>query len=98
MCELGAGLGVVSILLEKLNCTSRIVCTDGDDETIIALRKNLSRAECTAVEIEKLYWGEWNDFKLKYPRFEVVIAADVIYEEGQVVPLLSTVKEIMEGE
>ena len=97
MCELGAGLGVVSILLEKLNCTSRIVCTDGDDDTIVALRDNLSRAECSAVEVEKLYWGEWSEFKLKYALFDIIVAADVIYEEGQVIPLLSTVKEIMQG-
>lgn len=97
VCELGAGLGVVSILLEKLNCASRIVCTDGDDDTIVALRDNLSRAECRAVEVEKLYWGEWSEFKLKYALFDIIVAADVIYEEGQVIPMLSTVKEIMQA-
>ena len=48
---------------------------------------------------EKLYWGENIDnFIEKYPnKFDVVIAADVIYEEGQVDPLIETVVQILKG-
>ena len=48
---------------------------------------------------EKLYWGENIDnFIEKYPnKFDVVIAADVIYEESQVDPLIETVVQILKG-
>ena len=48
---------------------------------------------------EKLYWGrEVDEFLDKYPnKFDVVIAADVIYEESQVVPLIETVVKILRG-
>ena len=47
----------------------------------------------------KLYWGvDISKFLLLYPdRFDVVIAADVIYEESQVKPLIDTVVEILKG-
>ena len=46
-----------------------------------------------------MYWGENIDnFIEKYPnKFDVVIAADVIYEESQVDPLIETVVQILKG-
>ena len=39
-----------------------------------------------------------DEFLDKYPnKFDVVIAADVIYEESQVVPLIETVVKILRG-
>lgn len=60
ICELGAGLGNVSILLHLCKLNSIIVCTDGDDDTLDLLRKNMSFNEIkdSEIKVDKLYWGE----------------------------------------
>lgn len=50
-------------------------------------------------ETSYLYWGITEDFVSSYPdKFEIVIAADVIYLDAQVEPLLDTVCTVMRGE
>ena len=39
-CELGAGLGLVSILLDKLDICSFLLATDGDEDTMNLLIDN----------------------------------------------------------
>ena len=98
ICELGAGLGLVAVLIEKLGyCenSSSLVITDGDEPTLDLLIENKVDNECF-FETNYLYWGQNDDFLSTYPeKFEVVIAADVIYEESQVEPLLDTVAAIL---
>jgi predicted nicotinamide N-methyase len=97
MCELGAGLGLVAVLIEKLGYTEGglLVATDGDEPTMSLLIDNKVDNECF-FESSYLYWGETEDFLSSYPdKFEVVIAADVIYEEEQIEPLLDTVRAVM---
>lgn len=99
ICELGAGLGLVAVLLEKLEYTSpsSLVITDGDEPTMELLIDNKVDNECF-FETSYLYWGLCEDFQSSYPdKFEIVIAADVIYEDAQVEPLLDTVCAIMQG-
>ena len=97
VCELGAGLGMVSILLGKLKVASLIVASDGDQDTIDLLDDNIADTESVgAVESAMLYWGELGEFRRRYPfKFEVLMAADVIYEDGQVNPLMDSVVEIL---
>lgn len=98
ICELGAGLGLVAVLIEKLgycDSPSSLVITDGDEPTLDLLIENKVDNECF-FETNYLYWGQNDDFLSTYPdKFEVVIAADVIYEESQVEPLLDTVAAIL---
>ena len=36
-----------------------VVCTDGDDDTLVLLRRNVAAADTEdCVEVKKLYWGE----------------------------------------
>ena len=37
----GCGLGMVSILLDKLNICKSIIATDGDDDTMVLLAENI---------------------------------------------------------
>ena len=97
VCELGAGLGLVSILLDKLDVCFSLVVTDGDEDTMRLLIENKVDTDC-AFDSSFLYWGEHADFLSEYPdKFDVLIAADVIYEEEQIVPLLDTVEAILKG-
>ena len=71
VCELGAGLGLVSILLAKLNNGSLVkppvICTDGDEISLKLLRSNISSTNCEGkVVAEKLYWGEGHEEFLKH--------------------------------
>jgi predicted nicotinamide N-methyase len=42
-----------------------------------------------------LVWGEHAPFKERFPAFDIVIAADVIYEDAAVIPLLQTAADLM---
>ena len=100
VCELGAGLGLVSILLAKLNNNSLvkapIICTDGDEISLKLLRSNIASTDCeAAVTAKKLYWGEaHDDFLEQHGDIDVIVAADVVYEDYQVEALISTVVAI----
>ena len=97
VCELGCGLGAVSILLAKLNVARQIIATDGDDDTIDLLNENIVSSGCVDQIVgHKLWWGatEAKTFLSQgYSEgggFDVLIAADVIYEEEQIVPLIES--------
>lgn len=97
VCELGAGLGLVSVLVDKLNVCSTLVSTDGDEDTMDLLIENKIDTDCT-FDSCYLYWGEFDDFLTMYPKkFDVLLAADVIYEDEQVNPLIETVDAILKG-
>lgn len=96
-CELGAGLGMVSILVDKMNVCTNLVVTDGDEDTISLLIENQVENDCT-FSPSYLYWGEHEDFVSDHEEgFDVVFAADVIYEEEQIAPLISTVSAILKS-
>jgi predicted nicotinamide N-methyase len=52
-----------------------------------------------SVAAEKLYWGrDVESFLTQHPdKFDILIAADVIYEEDQVQPLIETVVAMLKG-
>jgi predicted nicotinamide N-methyase len=120
ICELGAGLGLVAVLIDKLQYSKyskpetgteagsgtvgtvciegSLVATDGDEPTVSLLTENKFGNGCS-FDVSFLYWGKYNAFLSQYPqKFEVLMAADVIYEEAQVEPLVETVCAIMKGE
>jgi hypothetical protein len=100
VCELGGGLGMVSILIHKLNVAKSVVCTDGDDVSLKLLNENNDSTGCAdgenGMKVAKLYWGEHDDFLKEHPLIDTIVAADVVYEEEQIQPLLSTTVAILE--
>lgn len=100
VCELGAGLGLVSILLAKLSIAKvPIICTDGDEISINLLEDNLERNDCEfKVDAKKLFWGKGHDeFLQKYPNIDLIVAADVVYEDYHLEALLSTVLAVFKS-
>lgn len=74
ICELGCGLGLVSILLEKMALeNTRIVATDGDEPTLQLLIENKVENECD-FDTAYLYWGQDEDFVQEYCTWFVVVA------------------------
>ncbi len=89
---------MVSILLSKMKCCNKIVCTDGDNDTMELLNKNLILTSCNDIISEFLYWGQHDAFISKYHTlFDIIIAADVIYEDEQVIPLFDTAYTLLKG-
>jgi predicted nicotinamide N-methyase len=97
VCEVGSGLGLVSILLEKLNYCSELVVTDGDEDTLQLLIENKIDNDCL-FDTSYLLWGEHDDFLSDHSAgFDILIGADIIYEEEQIFPLLLTVSALMKS-
>lgn len=103
VCELGSGLGLVSILLDKMSCCRYVYATDGDDETMELLKENI-KSTSSSVRAHKLWWGEDADFVKVLEnnqhdlKFDVLLAADVIYEEDQFQPLIESVKSLLKND
>ncbi len=69
ICELGCGLGLVSILLDKMALPkTKIIATDGDEPTMQLLIENKVDCECD-FDTAYLYWGEDEDFVQEYCMF-----------------------------
>ncbi len=93
--ELGCGLGLCGLLASQLNPHGVVVLTDGDALTMEKLAQNVEDntvANGCAVTARPLLWGEHAELLAEFPdKFDLVLAADVIYEEEAIQPLLQTV-------
>jgi len=83
--ELGAGLGLCGILSSQLNPHGRVVITDGDELAVEKLQANVDLnppSEGCVVDTRLLLWGQHESFVVENPGgFDVILAADVLYEE-----------------
>lgn len=82
--ELGAGTGLVGLLMSQMNSKNRVILTDGDEQVVEMLKENIALNSNTKnVTAEKLYWGEEDD-ESKFDNFNdgVILCADVTYESG----------------
>lgn len=93
--ELGSGLGIVSILLGKTNVASMVVCTDGDDDTMELLKQNIIETSSSVIP-RKLWWSHHDEILKEFPnKFDIILGADIIYEESQIVPLFTSVVALL---
>lgn len=91
--ELGSGLGLIGILASYLT-DKKVVITDGDDDTIDLLVANCKlNGVGDRVECRKLLWGV--DLHQIEDKFDVVLGADIIYEQEHVVSLFETAKYLL---
>ena len=80
-----------------MNVSSLVVATDGDEDTMDILNFNTEQTN-SKIFSRKLWWGDRSDEEkvlavdeLGGEKYDVLMAADVIYEESQIIPLLTTV-------
>ncbi|KAG2788950.1 hypothetical protein JG687_00004572 [Phytophthora cactorum] len=91
--ELGSGLGLIGILASYLT-DKKVVITDGDDNTIELLVANCKLNDVEdRVQCRKLLWGV--DLDQIEDKFDVVLGADIIYEQEHVVSLFETAKYLL---
>jgi len=93
--ELGCGLGLCGLVAAQLNPKGVVVLTDGDALTMQKVCRNIdenSLKNRCCVAARTLQWGENKKIISEFKEgFDLVLAADVIYEEKAIGPLLSTV-------
>ncbi|TLS29288.1 hypothetical protein PpBr36_01329 [Pyricularia pennisetigena] len=107
--ELGAGAGLLSILCAKYFGAKSVIATDGDERVIEEARRNVDiggfggeKEGQGRVEVERLRWGEdlggsWLHDRLskQCKSLDVVLGADLIYNEESASALAKTLKSLL---
>jgi predicted nicotinamide N-methyase len=88
--ELGCGLGVPSLAAARAG--ARVLATDAEPEALELVELS-ARENGLDVETARADWGAPGDLVARGP-FDLVLAADVLYEEESVVPLLSVLPRL----
>ena len=83
--ELGCGLGVPSLAAARAGAS--VLATDEDPDALELLPLN-ARENGVALETARVDWSAPDDLIARAP-FDLVLAADVLYERSSVAPLLS---------
>lgn len=83
--ELGCGLALPSLAAARAGAT--VLATDGDPEALELLSRNADLNDAT-VETATVDWTEPEELIALAP-FDLVLAADVLYESAAVEPLLA---------
>ena len=83
--ELGCGLAVPSLAAARAGAT--VLATDEDPEALELVARN-ARANDVRVETATVDWAQPGELLERAP-FDLVLAADVLYEQASVAPLLS---------
>ena len=88
--ELGCGMGVPSLVASRSGAA--VLATDADDEALDLLADNASR-NGLEVETAQADWASPEGLLTRAP-FDLVLAADVLYERGSVAQLLSLLPQL----
>jgi predicted nicotinamide N-methyase len=83
--ELGCGLAVPSLTAARAG--AEVLATDSSAEALELVARN-ARENGVRVETEAVDWADPDDLVSRGP-FDLVLAADVLYERASVAPLLS---------
>ena len=96
--ELGAGPGLLGIVVSKYLSPSKAVLTDGDVGVLRNLRSNLERNSIsTEVTCPQLIWGQGiEEFRERFGRFQVIMATECVYMTTSVEPFWKTIYELLE--
>jgi predicted nicotinamide N-methyase len=88
--ELGCGLGLPSLAAALAGAT--VVATDWAADALVLLRRNAER-NAAVVTTTLLDWRE--PAELGGRRFDLVLAADVLYEERNAAPLVTLLPDVV---
>jgi predicted nicotinamide N-methyase len=88
--ELGCGLALPSLAAARAGAS--VLATDGDDEALELVERN-ARENGVAVETACVDWADPGTLVARSP-FDLVLAADVLYERASVALLLSLLPRI----
>lgn len=83
--ELGCGLGLASLV--AAHAGGRVLATDWSEAAVAMVRHN-AQLNALAVATARVDWTDSEDLVARGP-FNLVLAADVLYEQRNLAPLLS---------
>jgi predicted nicotinamide N-methyase len=84
--ELGCGLGVTSLVAAARG--AEVVATDWAEPAIALLRRNATRNGLDVQAVVRDWREPWHE------RFDLAVAADVLYERRNVEPVLARLREL----
>ena len=84
--ELGCGLGLTSLVAAALG--AEVTATDWAQDAIALLRENASRNGLALRALRRDWREPWDE------RFDLALAADVLYERRNVEPVLERLREL----
>lgn len=92
-------MGLCGILAYHLQA-KHVVLTDGDSDALDNLRQNITHNVGTndaRIRSHQLVWGRHvESFRSRFGRFSTIIGSDIIYVEGILEPLWTTVAALLE--
>lgn len=88
ICEIGAGLGIISAAIAAGAKDSFLVSTDISKDSVFYIQENLRRNDLKG-ESACCDW-RYSPFKDK---FDIIVGADILYEERWTEPVLNFIKE-----
>ncbi|ALC50019.1 CG7889 [Drosophila busckii] len=102
--ELGAGTGLLGILLKQRSLqlqVGQVLLTDGSDACVQLMRENIklnfAEEPLDFPLCAQLNWAQISEFNWQaYAAFDLLLAADVIYDDTQFEALLSAMEYIFE--
>jgi len=84
--ELGCGVGVLSLVLQRFLRPETVLATDGDENAVKLAGSNMERNDGKHVQVQQLRWGCDSDInqalcagKRRPVLFDVVIGSDITY-------------------
>ncbi|XP_062190364.1 uncharacterized protein LOC133893376 isoform X2 [Phragmites australis] len=97
--ELGSGVGITGILCSRF--CKEVVLTDHNDEVLEIINKNIEMQTCAnaVLTAEKLEWGNYDHISniiKKHPvGFDLVLGADICFQQSSISCLFDTVENII---
>jgi len=88
--ELGCGLGVPSLVAARRG--AHVLATDESDEALELVERN-ARENGVTLSTARVDWGDAGELVVRGP-FDVVLAADVLYERAAVAQLLKLLPQL----
>lgn len=97
VCEIGCGIGVLSIITARDCSVKSIVLTDGNDDALELAALNIANVKGVDISIAKLEWGanEVNTFMTTRIPYDIVLGSELMYYSVDVSSLLCTVQSIL---
>eukprot|EP01102_Stenamoeba_stenopodia_P001515 TRINITY_DN1130_c0_g2_i1.p1 TRINITY_DN1130_c0_g2~~TRINITY_DN1130_c0_g2_i1.p1 ORF type:complete len:263 (-),score=71.75 TRINITY_DN1130_c0_g2_i1:64-852(-) len=101
-CELGSGAGLCGVLAAQF-FASELILTDGSEKALTLLRENVRfnrkslNVDKRSLKVTELEWGNNEAIsRLGFKeRFDIVFGSDLIYQQVQIRPMLTTASMLM---
>ncbi|HIE25772.1 TPA: methyltransferase domain-containing protein [Candidatus Poribacteria bacterium] len=90
--ELGCGLGIVGIVARKKQ--AKVLMTDYNNDALIFAKYNAIKNRCEDIQFLRMDWRHPN---LDNQKFKYILAADIIYEEQNWIPIVNIFDTYLEA-